>query len=333
MVEIVHRPYARAFEAFAAARPEVMCLSADLTSSCEVDGFRDRHPEQFLSLGMAEQNMLSFAGGLAMQGYRPFIHTFSVFLYRRPYDQLINSIAYSNRKVRLMGFLPGITTPGGITHQAIEDIAVLRAVPNMTILETGDATEVETVLDVADAVDGPVYVRILRGEVPRLFSTPFVFNKLRTLSEGDDILVVSSGVCTEEALRAVQALKSKGVGIHHLHASTLKPFDRDRLIEALRGKKGVVTLENHTIVGGLGSLVAEILAEEGLGVRLKRLGLNDTFAHGASKPYLMKKYGLDAGALVSAIEGLIGKTLGIRDEDLAEVRLDHVHSAQKAEAL
>ena len=333
MVEIVHRPYAKAFEAFATARPEVLCLSADLTSSCEVDGFRDRHPDQFLSLGMAEQNMLSFAGGLAMQGFRPFIHTFSVFLYRRPYDQLINSIAYSNRKVRLMGFLPGITTPGGITHQAIEDIAVLRAVPNMTILETGDATEVETVLEVADSIDGPVYVRILRGEVPRLFSTPFEFNRLRTLSEGDDILVVSSGVCTEEALRAAQPLKARGIGIHHLHASTLKPFDREGLLKAARGKKGVVTLENHTIVGGLGSLVAETLAEEGLGLRLKRLGLNDTFAHGASKPYLMKKYGLDAGALVSAIGTLLGKPLDIPEEELAAVRLDQVHSAQKAEAL
>lgn len=333
MVEIVNRPYARAFEAFASARPAVLCLSADLTSSCEVDGFRDRHPDQFLSLGMAEQNMLSFAGGLAMQGFRPFLHTFSVFLYRRPYDQLINSIAYSNRKVRLMGFLPGITTPGGITHQAIEDIAVLRAVPNMTILETGDATEVETVLDVADSIDGPVYVRVLRGEVPRLFSTPFEFNRLRTLSEGDDILVVSSGVCTEEVLRAIQPLETRGLGVHHLHASTLKPFDRDGLLKAARGKKGIVTLENHTIVGGLGSLVAEILAEEGLGIRLKRLGLNDTFAHGASKPYLMKKYGLDAGALVAAIEALLGKTLDIGEEELAEVRLDHVHSAQKAEAL
>ena len=333
MVEIVHRPYATAFEAFATARPEVLCLSADLTSSCEVDGFRDRHPEQFLTLGMAEQNMLSFAGGLAMQGYRPFIHTFSVFLYRRPYDQLINSIAYSNRKVRLMGFLPGITTPGGITHQAIEDIAVLRAVPNMTILETGDATEVETVLEVADSIDGPVYVRILRGEVPRLFSTPFEFNKLRTHSEGEDILVVSSGVCTQEALPATGPLAARGVGLHHLHASTLNPFDRDGLLKAARGKKGIVTLENHTIVGGLGSLVAEILAEEGLGIRLKRLGLNDTFAHGASKPYLMKKYGLDAGALVSAIEGLVGKKLAIGQEELAEIRLDHVHSAQKAEAL
>ncbi len=333
MVEIVNRPYARAFEAFASARADVLCLSADLTSSCEVDGFRDRYPDQFLSLGMAEQNMLSFAGGLAMQGFRPFIHTFSVFLYRRPYDQLINSIAYSNRKVRLMGFLPGITTPGGITHQAIEDIAVMRAIPNMTVIETGDATEVETVLEVADKIDGPVYVRVLRGEVPRLFSTPFEFNRLRTLSKGDDILVVSSGVCTEEALRASRPLSARGIGVHHLHASTLKPFDRDTLLDAARGKKGIVTLENHTVVGGLGSLVAELLAEEGLGIRLRRLGLNDTFAHGASKPYLMKKYGLDAGALVTTIEQLLGKSLDIGEEELAEVRLDHVHSAQKAEAL
>jgi transketolase len=333
MVEIVNRPYARAFETFASARAEVLCLSADLTSSCEVDGFRDRYPDQFLSLGMAEQNMLSFAGGLAMQGYRPFIHTFSVFLYRRPYDQLINSIAYSNRKVRMMGFLPGITTPGGITHQAIEDISVMRAIPNMTVLETGDATEVESVLDVADSIDGPVYVRVLRGEVPRLFSTPFEFNRLRTLSEGDDILVVTSGVCTEEALRAAGPLGDRGIGIHHLHASTLKPFDRNGLVAAARGKKGVVTLENHTINGGLGSLVAEILAEEGLGIRLRRLGLEDTFAHGASKAYLMKKYALDAGALVRAIGKLLDRDLDIADAELEAVRLDTVHSAQKAEAL
>jgi transketolase len=333
MVEIVNRPYARAFETFASARPEVLCLSADLTSSCEVDGFRDRYPDQFLSLGMAEQNMLSFAGGLAMQGFRPFIHTFSVFLYRRPYDQLISSIAYSNRKVRMMGFLPGITTPGGVTHQAIEDVSVMRAIPNMTVLETGDATEVESVLDVADSIDGPVYVRVLRGEVPRLFSTPFEFNRLRTLSEGGDILVVTSGVCTEEALRAAGPLKDRGIGIHHLHASTLKPFDRDGLIKAARGKKGVVTLENHTINGGLGSLVAEILAEEGLAIRLRRLGLEDTFAHGASKAYLMKKYALDAGALVRVIGKLLDRDLEIADAELEAVRLDTVHSAQKAEAL
>ncbi|OKL45179.1 transketolase family protein [Pseudovibrio exalbescens] len=333
-MEIAIKPYVKSFIDFASQRPEVLCLSADLTSSCEVDKFRDQYPEQFLSCGMAEQNMLSFAGGLAMEGYRPFLHTFAVFLYRRPLDQLINSVAYSNRKVRLMGFLPGITTPGGITHQAIEDVAIMRAIPNMTILETGDATEVETVLPVADAVDGPVYVRVLRGQVPRLFSTPFEFNKLRCLSEGKDLLVVTSGICTEEALRATAVLKEKGVGVRHVHASTLKPFDKETLLEHMsQVDGGVITLENHTIVGGLGSIVSEIIAEEGIGKKLIRLGLKDTFAHGASKGYLMEKYGLDAKALVEAVETLSGQKTGITADDLAEARIDDVHSAAKAEAL
>ncbi len=150
MVEMVTRPYAAAFEKYAVAHPEVLCLSADLTSSCEIDGFRDRHPDQFVSLGMAEQNMMSFAGGLGLAGFRPFLHTFGVFLYRRPYDQLMASVAYPRRKVRLMGFLPGITTPGGMTHQAIEDVSVMRSIPNMTILETGDATEVESICEAAE---------------------------------------------------------------------------------------------------------------------------------------------------------------------------------------
>ena len=333
-MNIVTKPYANAFIQFARLRPDVLCLSADLTSSCEIDKFREQFPERFFSMGMTEQHTLSFCAGLAMEGFRPFFHTFSVFLYRRPYDQLVNSIAYSNRKVRLMGFLPGITTPGGITHQAIEDIAILRSVPNMTLLETGDATEVETVLEVADAVDGPVYVRILRGTVPRLFDTPFVFNQLRVLSQGTDVLVVSSGITTEEAMRASHALRQAGVMVTHLHVSTLKPFAKQQLLDALENVKyGVVTLENHTVVGGLGSIVAEILAEHGIGKKLIRLGLQDTFAHGASRPYLMKKYQLDAMALVTAIERLMGISTGISEDDLQAVRLDAVHSVAKAEAL
>jgi transketolase len=280
-------------------------------------------------MGMTEQNMLSFCGGLALEGFRPFIHTFSVFLYRRPYDQLVNSIAYSNRQVRLMGFLPGITTPGGVTHQAIEDIAVLRSVPNMTLLETGDATEVETVLEVADAIAGPVYVRILRGLVPRLFSTPFRFNSLRKLSHGRDLLVVSAGVTTEETLRATKALAAAGVSMTHFHASTLKPFAKSQFLEAVEDiQYGVLTIENHTVVGGLGSIIAEILAETGIGKKLLRLGLPDTFAHGASRPYLMKKYGLDAMALVKAVEQLLQTPLGITESELQAVRLEEIHSAE-----
>lgn len=334
MVEMVSRPYERAFRDYAVAHPEVLCLSADLTSSCEIDKFRDEHPEQFLSLGMAEQNMLSFAGGLGLAGYRPFIHSFGVFLYRRPYDQLMASIAYPRRKVRLMGFLPGVTTPGGMTHQAIEDIAVMRSIPNMTVLETGDATEVESICEAADSIDGPVYARVLRGAVPRLFDTPIRVGEIRELSAGDDVLVVTAGITTEEAMRARAALEAAGISIRHLHLHTIKPFDTAAMLDHMASVKGgVVTLENHVTEGGIGSLMAEIIADHGLGKRLVRLGLKDTYAHGGSRPYLMHYYGLDAIALVRGIEELTGERYGITEEDLEAVRVEAVHSNVKAEGL
>ncbi|MFK8054438.1 MAG: transketolase family protein [Woeseiaceae bacterium] len=334
MVEMVKRPYERAFETFAMAHPDVLCLSADLTSSCEIDGFRDRHPEKFLSLGMAEQNMLSFAGGLGLAGFRPFLHTFGVFLYRRPYDQLMASIAYPRRRVRLMGFLPGVTTPGGMTHQAIEDIAVMRSIPNMTILECGDATEVESICEAADSIDGPVYCRVLRGLVPRLFDTPIEVGKMRELTQGDDVLVVTAGITTEEAMRASAALSAAGVSIKHLHLNTIKPFDSEAMLDHLKSvKHGVVTLENHVTEGGIGSLMAEIMADSGSGKRLVRLGLKDTYAHGGSRPYLMRYYGLDAMALVGGIEHLLGQELNINESDLVLSRVDATHSNAKAEGL
>lgn len=333
-MEMVNRPYAAAFEAYATRHPEVLCLSADLTSSCEIDGFRDRHPDQFLSLGMAEQNMLSFAGGLGLAGFRPFLHSFGVFLYRRPYDQLMASIAYPRRKVRLMGFLPGVTTPGGMTHQAIEDISVMRTIPNMTVLEAGDATEVESIVAEADTVDGPVYCRILRGSVPRLFTEPLKIGRMRVLSEGDDVLVVTAGITTEEAIRARGALARAGVSVRHLHLNTLKPFDAAQIVDhAASVRHGVITLENHLVAGGIGSMVAEALAEAGLPRRLIRLGLQDTYAHGGSRPYLMQHYGMDALSLVRAVERLTGQTTGIDETALGAVRIDAVHSLVKAEAL
>jgi len=317
-------------------RPEVVVLSADLTGSTEIAEFQAAYPDRFFSMGIAEQNMISFAAGLAREGYVPLVHTFAVFIYRQALNQIVSSVAYSNLPVKFFGFLPGITTPGGATHQAIEDVAVMRAVPNMTVLETGDATEVETILDPVLAVDGPVYVRMLRGEVPRLFSPaePFVLDRVRALSRGGDITLLSSGICTEEAMRATAVLRARGVGVTHLHVSTHKPFGDPAILEALASARhGVVTMENHTIVGGLGSAVAEVMAEHGLGRRLVRVGLRDTFAHGGSRPYLMKKYGLDAMALVRSIGSLVGQDLGIREEELEAVRLEAVHSLAKVEAL
>lgn len=335
-MEIVTRPHARNLVKWAKDKLEVVVLSADLTGSCEVDDFRAAYPERFFSLGMAEQNMMGFAAGLAREGFYPYVHTFAVFICRRPYDQLAMSIAYPNLPVRLIGFLPGLTTPGGVTHQAIDDLALMRATPNMTVLECGDATEVETVLDVAQAVNGPVYVRLLRGEVPRLFdpAEPLRLDRMRLLSLGDDVAVFSSGICTEEALRATAALTARGVSVRHAHISTLKPFADPAILDmAASTRYGLITLENHSIVGGLGSAVAERLAEAGLSKRLVRLGLRDTYAHGASRAYLMKEYGLDAGALVRAVEALIGESLGLTEADLTQVRLTTAHSAAKVEAL
>ena len=335
-MEILSRVHARNLVAWAKDKPEAVVLSADLTSSTEADLFRDTYPDRFFSMGMAEQNMLSFAGGLAREGFLPLIHTFSVFLYRRAYDQLCDSIAYPNLRVRLFGFLPGVTTPGGATHQAIEDLAVLRALPNMTLVEVGDVTDVETVLDAIHPVNGPVYVRMLRGEIPRLFAAdqPLRLGQARVLSTGTDLALLTTGICTEEAMRATAALQKRGVSLSHLHVSTLKPFNDPAVLEAAaQARLGVLTLENHTILGGLGTAAAEMMAEAGLGQRLVRLGLRDQFLHGASKPYLMREYGLDALALVQAVERLLGSKLGISEADLAEVRLEAVHSAAKAEAL
>jgi transketolase len=335
-MEILSRVHADNIVKWAKDKPNVCVLSADLTSSCEADLFRDTYPERFFSMGIAEQNMLSFAGGLAREGFIPLIHTFAVFIYRRAFDQIAMSIAYPNLPVYMFGFLPGVISPGGATHQAIEDIAVMRALPNMTILECGDATDVESILDVVSKINGPVYIRMLRGELPRLFdaSEPMQFGKARTLSQGNDIVVLSSGICTEEAMRAIQALKQKGVSVQHMHISTLKPFNDDSVIEAIsRSKYGVITMENHTIIGGLGSIIAEKMAEEGIGKKLTRIGLKDTFVHGASKKYLMKESGIDAIALINEVERVLGTKFDIKESDLEEAFVAAVHSDAKPEAL
>jgi transketolase len=335
-MEIVQRPYQEEFLHWSRDKEKVLVLTADLTNSCEVGVWAKEYPDRYFAMGLTEQNMLGVAAGLARKGFYPYIHTFAVFVYRRPLDQLAMSIAYPNLPVRLMGFLPGITTPGGVTHQAIDDFAVMRALPNMTVISVGDATEAETCLDAVQGINGPVYVRMLRGEVARLFprEDKFVFNHARVLSRGSDITIISEGICTEEALRASAALSAKGLSITHLHVSTIKPFTDPQILEALeKNRYGVITMENHLASGGVGGAVSELITDHGLGKKLIRLGLQDTYAHGASKGYLMKKYGLDATALIGAAEKLRGEKFGIKPEDLAALRIEAVHSAAKAEAL
>ncbi|MDR3234787.1 MAG: hypothetical protein LBT46_14190 [Planctomycetaceae bacterium] len=335
-MQILSKIHAENIVRWAKSKPDVCVLSADLTSSCEADIFRDAYPDRFLSMGIAEQNMLSFAGGMARQGVVPMIHTFAVFIYRRAYDQIAMSVAYPNLPVKMFGFLPGVLTPGGATHQAIEDISVMRSLPNMTVLECGDATDVESVLDVAYETPGPVYVRQLRGEVPRLFSAgePMKLGLPRKLSEGKDFVLLTSGICTEEGMRAVAALKDRKISVTHYHISTLKPFDHPKIIkEIAKSQFGVITLENHSVIGGLGTILAEKMAEAGCGKPLYRLGLQDTFVHGASRRYLMKEYGIDAMALIKLVEKTMHRKLEISESGLTETYTPAVHSSAKAEAL
>jgi transketolase len=333
---IEKKVHANNLVAWAKDKPEVLVLSADLTNSVEVAEFKRAYPERFISCGLTEQNMVGMAGGLAREGFRPWIHTFAVFIYRRTLDQIVSAVSYANLPVALFGFLPGITTPGGMSHQATEDIATLRALPNMTILEPGDATEVENIPDLVYSINGPVYIRMLRGEVPRLFSKdqPMQLGQLRFLSAGSDLTLVTAGISTEEALRAVPALQQYGLSIEHIHLSTHKPLPADELLPSLaKARYGVITMENHTVTGGLGTEIAEVMAANGIGKRLHRIGLQDTYAHGGSRPYLMQYYGLDAMALVKTVENALKIHTGIAQEDLKAVRIEAVHSAAKAEAL
>jgi transketolase len=301
--DTVLKPYGRALVDLAAARPEVLCLSGDLTRQCEVDLFQEAFPERFIHAGMAEANMMSMAGALARQGFIPFVHTFGVFATRRPLDQIVNAIAYPGLPVRIVGFMPGVSSPGGPSHQAIEDIALMRALPNMTVVDVADSREISLAVRAIADHPGPVYLRLKRGEIPTIFDDDHVFSlhTAATLASGGDVALISSGMMLPATLQGAATLRAAGVDAGVVHVPVIKPIDREGVLRAARQAKAVVTAENHSIIGGLGSAVAEVLAEEGVGIPLRRVGLGDTFAEGAKTgPYLFEKYGLSTQHLVDA---------------------------------
>jgi transketolase len=325
MTKFVSRPYYETLKAYGAKHPEALCLMGDLTKSCEAEGFQEEYPDRYFNFGMAEANLIGAAGGMAREGFLPIVHTFGVFIARRAFDQVQMAIGVPRARVRLMGFLPGITTPGGVTHQAIDDVAVMSSVPGMAIVDPGDATEIHSVLDAVHEVAGPVFCRIVRGDVPVHFDTPMVFGQARILSKGKDVAIISSSVGTWEALVAAETLKASGISVAHLHCSTLKPFDDPAVLDAIAAAKAVVTVENHLIHGGLGSMVAALMAENGIGKRLKRLGLVDRYGGAGSQAYMIEHCGFAARHIVAAVEALLERrvsdvlrsVVATRDGDLA----------------
>jgi transketolase len=298
------KPYGRALVDLARRRGEILCLSGDLTKQTEVDLFQAAFPERFIHGGTAEANMVGMAGALARCGYLPFVHTFGVFATRRPFDQIANAVAYPNLPVRIIGFMPGVSTPGGPSHQAIDDVALMRALPNMTVVDVADAVQTRQVVEAIVDVPGPVYLRLKRGEIPVIFDDEHVLRLGRAdvLAPGTDVALFASGMMLAAALAAASALGEHGVSVSVINVPVIKPLDTATVLAAAAGASIVVTAENHSVIGGLGSAVAETIAEAGLGRPLRRIGLRDTFAEGSlDGPYLFGKYGLSTAALIETI--------------------------------
>jgi transketolase len=307
----VVKPYGRSLVELARQRPEVVCLSGDLTRQCEIDLFAEAFPERFIHAGMAEANMIGVAGALARDGFRPFVHTFGVFATRRPLDQIINAVAFPRLPVRICGFMPGVSSPGGPSHQAIDDVALMRAIPGMTVIDVADAVEASQVARAIVDVDGPVYVRLKRGDIPVIFpgDHQLRLDKAQVLSlapPGDGVALFASGMMLAPALAAARALEAAGLRVSLVSVPVIKPLDAATVVDVATAARAVITAENHLVSGGLGSAVAEALAEAGAGRPLRRVGLRDTFAEGAlTGPYLFAKYGLSTQSIIDQAWSLL----------------------------
>lgn len=302
--------YGSALVAAAQRDPRIVCLTADLTAHTEVDLFRDALPDRFFQVGIAEANMIGIAGGMARMGDIPFIHSFCCFATKRCFDQVTMQVAYPRLPVKIVGFLPGVTTLLGVSHQAIEDLALMRAVPNMAILEPAGpecfASAVAACLD----YPGPVYLRIKRPEKPfpeDIAEEQITVGSARILREGTTAAIFATGMIVREALLAADQLAEQGIDVCVVDSGSIKPLDAEKLLDVAARVRCVVTAENHSIVGGLGSAVAELFMEAGLPIAFSRIGLGDCFAEGGSTAFLLQKYCLDARAISERLTQIIGR--------------------------
>ncbi|TPI60757.1 transketolase family protein [Mesorhizobium sp. B3-1-7] len=302
----VEAPFGRALARLGQTRNDIVGLTADLGKYTDILPFRDAFPERFFNVGMAEQNLVAVAAGLARTGKVPFATTYGVFATRRAYDFVAIALAHSNLNVKIIAGLPGLTTGYGGTHQAIEDLALMRMIPGLTVIDPCDATEIEAATVTIAEHQGPVYMRLLRGSVPVVFEPGYKFEigKARRLREGSDVGIISTGFMTERALDAAEALQKQGISTGVLHVPTIKPFDAGAVAEFASGVERIVTAENHVATGGLASLVVESLFEAGIAKKVTRIGLPDRYIECGAVPTLQAKYGLTTEAVVATITGL-----------------------------
>jgi len=299
-------PFGHALVKLAQERPEIVGLTADLAKYTDLHIFAKAYPDRFYQMGMAEQLLMGASAGFAREGFMPFATTYAVFASRRAYDFIFMAIAEDNLNVKIVCALPGLTTGYGPSHQATEDLAIFRGMPNLTIVDPCDALDIEQAVPAIAAHDGPVYMRLLRGNVPLVldnYDYKFELGKAKRLVDGADVLFISSGLMTMRVLEATKALAADNIRAAVLHTPTIKPLDTETILaEARVPGRLVVVAENHSIVGGLGEAVAALLMRNGVSVPFRQIGLPDAFLDAGALPTLHDRYGLSTTAVTSSVK-------------------------------
>jgi len=300
-------PFGKALVELAANHPEIVGMTADLAKYTDLHLFAQAYPERFYQMGMAEQLLMAAAGGMAKEGLIPFATTYAVFGTRRAYDFIHQVIAEENLNVKICCALPGLTTGYGPSHQATEDIAMMRGIPGLTIVDPCDALDLEQAVPQIAAHKGPVYMRLARGNVPLVldeYDYKFELGKAKMLRDGNEVLVISSGFMTMRALEVAQTLQADSIGVAVLHCPTIKPLDEAAILEAVKSKhRLVVVAENHSVVGGLGEAVASLLMRHRVQPAAFQLaGLPDAFLDAGALPTLHDRYGISRDALADRIK-------------------------------
>ncbi len=292
--------YGEALAELGAENDQIVALDADLSGSTKTGVFAKKFPTRFFNMGIAEANMVGTAAGLASVGKIPFLSTFAIFAAGRAWEQIRQSVAYPKANVKIVATHGGVTVgEDGGSHQSVEDVAIMRAIPNMTVIVPADGEETKGAIRAAAAYKGPVYVRLGRNKVANVFPAGHVFEigKGCELAPGTDLTFVTTGLMTAQALIAAEKLKAEGISARVVHIGTIKPLDKELLLQAARETGAIVTAEEHSVIGGLGGAVAELLGEE-CPTLMKRVGIHDRFGTSGKSEELLKYFGLNAETLV-----------------------------------
>ncbi len=284
----------------------IVVLDADLSTATKTEIFAEKFPDRFINVGIAEQNLMGIAAGLSTFGKIPYASTFAVFAAGRAYEQIRNSIAYPKLNVKICATHAGITVgEDGATHQMLEDLSLMRSLPNMTVMCTSDDTQTRWAVREISKIKGPVYLRLCRLATPIIYDLADEINKFEIgkavqIGEGTDASILATGVTVSEAIKAQEILKQKGINVRVVDFHTIKPIDRKMIVKCAKETKRIITVEDHNIIGGLGSSVCEVLAEE-YPCKVERMGIMDTFGESGKAEELMKKYKIDSTAIVEKI--------------------------------